>query len=722
MAWPSLLLLLASAPLAGQETVGRHPDNDAPTVMLDDVEVTARRGAARVAPEQEYDGAAIDALAAWDINEVVARASERAGDRDQPVIIINGKRVADPSIFLGFPPDAMTRLELLPPEAAALYGAEPGRRVMNLVMERRFDSTALQTGGSRPTAGGTSTLDADLRKASLNDSSATSYGVRGGATSSLRVGERPGYTLGNPGEEDVTLRPENRMLTANLALSRPLGDWSSSLRLDARSVSSRSVASLGGAPVRNRNDNTGASVGIGLSGEVFGWQTQTDLNADLNRSERSGLSDSRQQTRSLGASLNANRSLMSLPAGDLQANLSVGQAQTWSEIEYATVGASSTDESHAAQTTSLRGNLTLPLFRRTDADGARRPGPGDVSLSFGGNLLASNVGEGQGVNLDLAWTPGDRLRFNTSLSTASNAPMSDQLYAPINYGEPISVFDLVTGESIQVVPILGGNPDLRAQRSDNFSAGMSTGPFTAKQLYFNLNYRRTDTRDGIGQLSEPTPALEAAFPNRFIRDADGRLVAIDRRPLNLASAVSDSISTHVSARLPLPWNLEGETQSLQINLNYDYRLTDVSRFGPGAPILDRIAGIGGGQPRQSLNLNADTQRGRWSLNGSGRWQSSYRSLRDDRPGPDDLHVRAFATLDLRLSFILMPRRNAAADTGAVPDSGRMSGGGQITLDIQNLFDTRPGARLADGRPAPGYGRDDRDPLGRQIRLQFAKRF
>jgi outer membrane receptor protein involved in Fe transport len=52
----------------------------------------------------------------------------------------------------------------------------------------------------------------------------------------------------------------------------------------------------------------------------------------------------------------------------------------------------------------------------------------------------------------------------------------------------------------------------------------------------------------------------------------------------------------------------------------------------------------------------------------------------------------------------------------------MSGGSQITLDIQNLFDARPDASLADGRPAPGYGRDDRDPLGRQIRLQFAKRF
>jgi hypothetical protein len=53
------------------------------------------------------------------------------------------------------------------------------------------------------------------------------------------------------------------------------------------------------------------------------------------------------------------------------------------------------------------------------------------------------------------------------------------------------------------------------------------------------------------------------------------------------------------------------------------------------------------------------------------------------------------------------------------------------MEIANLFDARPGARLGDarpgarlgdGRPAPGYGRDERDPVGRTVLLSLKRRF
>jgi hypothetical protein len=46
----------------------------------------------------------------------------------------------------------------------------------------------------------------------------------------------------------------------------------------------------------------------------------------------------------------------------------------------------------------------------------------------------------------------------------------------------------------------------------------------------------------------------------------------------------------------------------------------------------------------------------------------------------------------------------------------------VELEIANLFDARPKARLGDGRPAPGYGRDDQDPLGRTVQLSLKRRF
>lgn len=156
------------------------------------------------------------------------------------------------------------------------------------------------------------------------------------------------------------------------------------------------------------------------------------------------------------------------------------------------------------------------------------------------------------MDLDLNWTPIEALRLNAGYATANAAPTTDQLYAPLVYGDPVAVFDLVTGQAVQVTPLLGGNPDLRAQRSDRLSASVSAGPLTKTGLFLNLSYGRNETQDGVGQLTESTPALEAAFPERFIRDAEGRLTFIDRRPLNLASATSEDLSTSVGLALPLP--------------------------------------------------------------------------------------------------------------------------------------------------------------------------
>jgi len=46
----------------------------------------------------------------------------------------------------------------------------------------------------------------------------------------------------------------------------------------------------------------------------------------------------------------------------------------------------------------------------------------------------------------------------------------------------------------------------------------------------------------------------------------------------------------------------------------------------------------------------------------------------------------------------------------------------VNFDIDNLFDAPREARLGDGSPAQGYGRDMQDPLGRSVRLTLQRRF
>ena len=115
----------------------------------------------------------------------------------------------------------------------------------------------------------------------------------------------------------------------------------------------------------------------------------------------------------------------------------------------------------------------------------------------------------------------------------------------------------------------------------------------------------------------------------------------------------------------------------------------------------------------------DGRSGPWGVNLAARWRSGYRVRRDTgRDGPEDLLVSAIGTVDLRFSYALArairPDRDGAASRRAI--------GTQFGLDIDNLLDARPGARLGIQGPAPGYGRDDQDPVGRTIRLTIRSRF
>ncbi|MDZ4364763.1 MAG: TonB-dependent receptor, partial [Brevundimonas sp.] len=96
-----MLALLALIPV--QEAPPASPS----PAQLEEVEVVGRRGAARVAPEQELGPEEIDNLGAYDIGEVIARLSERLGFQQPPVVIVNGRPVVDARNFTGFPPDAL---------------------------------------------------------------------------------------------------------------------------------------------------------------------------------------------------------------------------------------------------------------------------------------------------------------------------------------------------------------------------------------------------------------------------------------------------------------------------------------------------------------------------------------------------------------------------------------------------------------------------------------
>jgi len=698
------------------QVVSEDPRLDKP-VQVEDVEVFGRRGAALTPPEIELDGADIDALGAWSIDDVLKRMDETLAIGGQPLVLINGRPTPNVSAYTGFPPDALVRAEVLPPEASGLYGAVAGQRVVNLVLQPRFSSYDGRAMGARPTQGGTSTLSGELRRSGIAGRNTHQFGLRVSHETALRAGERDRSLITDGPEADrATLRPQSDVLSANLSLTRGLGDWSGVFSLNGQMQDSRSVAQVGAGAVESRRRSDSLGVSGGVSGNLLGWLVQTNLNGQIGRNREAGLQDMTSDTLSLGLTGSGQRSLIELPSGPLTANLTANFQGSRSTVER------SQDRTvHSFQTNSARGVLTVPLSKSGGAGWRGRLG--DIAATFGAGMRESGGGGGEDVSAGFTWTPRRSVRLNGEWAASTDSVPDIQRSEPQYYGDPIVVFDFRTGEAIEVLPIRGGNPDLTPPESERWRISASVGPFTSWNLSGNLGYTRAELTNGIGSLPELTEDVEAAFPDRFHRDVDGRLISIDYRPLNLSSTLTENLNTGVNFNLPRPAAAAGQDVTImRVALNHSLQLSNVARLRAGLPEMDRLKGDGGGVARQNASVLLDARRGRWGANISARWQEGYRTRRTGgQDGPDDLIIAPFTMVDLRFNF-QMTSSGRGIGTGGDDAPRRRSTGLQLSLDISNLFDARREARLGDGSPAQGYGRDMQDPLGRTVRLTLQRRF
>ncbi len=108
----------------------------------DEIIVTAeRRGEARVAAETEFGEDEIASRGADSIQDLLVRLAPFIdGSGEEPVILINGKPAGFDRSILSYPAEALDRLAVLKPEAAAQYGEPAGKRVVNLVLKRNFSA------------------------------------------------------------------------------------------------------------------------------------------------------------------------------------------------------------------------------------------------------------------------------------------------------------------------------------------------------------------------------------------------------------------------------------------------------------------------------------------------------------------------------------------------------------------------------------------------------
>lgn len=229
--------------------------------------------------------------------------------------------------------------------------------------------------------------------------------------------------------------------------------------------------------------------------------------------------------------LQANGPFLALPAGDVRANLRSGFVKddiSGRSIRGGVVNL--TDNGRTVGNGQVR--IDVPIANR-----------GRGVLSAIGNLSANGSYAFEQVS-DFGWLstysggvnwaplPG-KLFFLATVSRDDNAPEPEQLGNPAVFTPDVRVFDFVRGTSVDVVAVTGGNPNLLASQRRVTNLTLNARPFSNIDLNFNAEYTRRRTINPIETLSTPTAALEAIFPDRFLRDASGQLIRVDNRPINV---------------------------------------------------------------------------------------------------------------------------------------------------------------------------------------------
>lgn len=245
----------------------------------------------------------------------------------------------------------------------------------------------------------------------------------------------------------------------------------------------------------------------------------------------------RDRARSLNQSgdleLVATGSLFSLPAGEASSTFKIGAEARGFDSETFRSGV---ERSGDLSRTNFNGQASFDLpiaSRRNDILAA----VGDLSANANVAIeqlsdFGSLITYGGGIN----WSPVKPLRIIASFTHEEGAPSVQQLGNPVLLIPNVRVFDFTRGVTADITRIDGGNPDLGADSRRVLKLGLTLRPLGDTDLTMRADYVRSRTRNMIASFPTATPEIEAAFPDRFTRDDDGRLLSIDARPVNFARA------------------------------------------------------------------------------------------------------------------------------------------------------------------------------------------
>ena len=554
------------------------------------------------APLLQLDENAIAAEGVTSITDLIAQISAQTGSArgrggGQPVILVNGIRIGSFREFASYPPEALARVEVFPEEVAQRFGFPPDRRVINLILKDNYSNREVEMEFETPSRGGFVRTEQDFGTLRIADGGRFNLDFELSDASLLTEDERniiqtPGSVSGVAGDP---AQAEFRSLTAdtfgfegNLSWAKALIDSGTALSANLNYVRSES-RSLDGlntvvltddaavpgivrtfgedTPLTRRSSTDRFSTAGSLTRPVNNFRLTTTFDASLSETEtridrrfdtaalrqaaldgtlavdgplptnaEAGFDVARSRNITGQSQTTLEGPLGELPAGEVLATFDFGL--DWQRIESGDTR-SNQDVTLTRRNLSTGANVVVPIT-------SRRAGVADALGTFTLNLQVgvedlSDFGVLGDWNAGLNWSPVDGLDLSATYIWREVAPGLGALGNPQVTNFNVPVFDFSTGQTVLADVTTGGNPALPAetQRDWKFAANWSL-PFW-ENTRLTVEYIRNRSDNVVSAFPQITPEIEAAFPGRVTRDADGRLIAVDRRAVSFAETRANRV-------------------------------------------------------------------------------------------------------------------------------------------------------------------------------------
>lgn len=802
-----LSLLLSSAalcamiqPALAQQAAPQARDTDEAETMEIVVSATRLPGAVigDIKPEVTFTAADIRSLGVTSVSELVAELSAQTGSGqgrggEAPVVLLNGGRVSSFAEVRSIPSEAIARVDILPEEVALKYGFRANQKVMNLVLRRRFKALSLEAEGSVATEGGQTGLESENALFRTGEKGRLNIALDYERSSPLTEAERdiiqsPTRLAGEGAFR--TLRGQTDDIKGNLVWAKPLASGTTlALNAGLNYATNDGLRGLSTAlePLDERSRDWSAHAGTTLNGALGSWNWSLTANFDHSQSRsrneiesalgavQPGINRARSITNSGDTKLVFTGSPFAMPAGSSTLTLTMGGKAIWLDTRSERSGITTAAD---LARTEANSQISLDLPIASAREGVLSA-LGELSFNINaGYDHASDAGGQRLIGAGLNWAPIKPLSFIASWSKDEGVPSIQQLGNPLVTSTAVRIFDYVNGETVDITRITGGNPLLRADDRRVFKLGMTAKPFSKLDLTLTANYTDAKISDPVAGFPAATAAIQSAFASRFTRDASGRLVSVDARPINFSESTQRELrwglnfSKQLSApRPPAGGRPEGPRGGatppgtvsvqdamraagggapqgggpgaggpgagpggggpgrfggpggfggmrgtrMQFAVYHTVRLEDEILIAPGVPKLDLLNGDATSNAG-GVSRHELSAQGGITHNGLGlRFSANWASGTTVGSGADRLRFSPLATVNLRLFANLGAQRDLVKKIPFLR-------GSRVRIAIDNLFNDRQKVRDSNGLTPLSFQPGYLDPLGRTISISFRKLF